>query len=102
MNMMISYQVLIRTFPSLLALLVKRRLALTLIGSAELSMLKIAKNSALWLMPILASIIHGAWQEITEKLEWAMVYLSKNGKKSRQRKSKQNNTLDGIINSLAA
>ncbi|MGS3153204.1 IS4 family transposase, partial [Aeromonas sanarellii] len=33
---------------SLLALLVKRRLALTLIGSAELSMLKIAKNSALW------------------------------------------------------
>ncbi|MCR3895722.1 transposase, partial [Aeromonas caviae] len=31
---------------SLLALLVKRRLALTLIGSAELSMLKIAKNSA--------------------------------------------------------
>ncbi|MDH1806845.1 IS4-like element ISApu2 family transposase [Aeromonas caviae] len=87
---------------SLLALLVKRRLALTLIGSAELSMLKIAKNSALWLMPILASIIHGAWQEITEKLEWAMVYLSKNGKKSRQRKSKQNNTLDGIINSLAA
>lgn len=86
---------------SLLALLVKR-LALTLIGSAELSMLKIAKNSALWLMPILASIIHGAWQEITEKLEWAMVYLSKNGKKSRQRKSKQNNTLDGIINSLAA
>jgi hypothetical protein len=85
---------------SLLALLVKRRLALTLIGSAELSMLKIAKNSALWLMPILASIIHGAWQEITEKLR-AMVYLSKNGKKSRQRKSKQNNTLDGI-NSLAA
>ena len=66
---------------SLLALLVKRRLALTLIGSAELSMLKIAKNSALWLMPILASIIHGAWQEITEKLEWAMVYLSKNGKR---------------------
>ncbi|MEA9433946.1 IS4 family transposase, partial [Aeromonas caviae] len=56
----------------------------------------------LWLMPILASIIHGAWQEITEKLEWAMVYLSKNGKKSRQRKSKKNNTLDGIINSLAA
>ncbi|QWL57888.1 hypothetical protein HQ400_05715 [Aeromonas jandaei] len=36
------------------------------------------------------------------KLEWAMVYLSKNGKKSRQRKSKQNNTLGGIINSLAA
>ncbi|MGS3064408.1 IS4 family transposase, partial [Escherichia coli] len=52
---------------SLLALLVKRRLALTLSGSAELSMLKIAKSSALWLMPILASIIHGAWQEITEK-----------------------------------
>ncbi|MDE8812314.1 hypothetical protein P0C28_24045, partial (plasmid) [Aeromonas hydrophila] len=45
---------------------------------------------------------NAAWQEITEKLEWAMVYLSKNGKKSRQRKSKQNNTLDGIINSLAA
>ncbi|RDT11638.1 hypothetical protein DXF88_24010 [Enterobacter roggenkampii] len=39
-------------------------------------MLKIAKNSALWLMPILASIIHGAWQEITEKLEWAMVYFA--------------------------
>ena len=30
---------------SLLALLVKRRLALTLIGSAELSMLKIAKTA---------------------------------------------------------
>ena len=44
-------------------------------------MLKIAKNSALWLMPILASIIHGAWQEITEKLEWAMVYLSKTAKR---------------------
>jgi hypothetical protein len=53
--------------------------------------------------PVLVNrYIHGAWQEITEKLEWAMVYLSKNGKKSRQRKSKQNNTLDGIINSLAA
>ena len=32
-------------------------------------------------MPILASIIHGAWQEITEKLEWAMVYLSKTAKR---------------------
>ena len=37
----------------------KRRLALTLIGARSYR-LKIAKNSALWLMPILASIIHGA------------------------------------------
>ena len=83
----------------LLALLVKRRLALTLIGSAELSMLKIAKNSAFWLMPILASIIHGGMAENNREVGVGNgVFIHKNGKRVvAEKKSKQNNTLDLVL-----
>ena len=50
-----------------------------------------------WLLPILEAYIHQAWSEITARLEWAMSYISKNAKKSQQRKAKKNRTLDGIF-----
>ena len=84
----------------LLALLVKRRLALDADWQRGVIDAEDCQNSALWLMPILASIIHGAWQEITEKLEWAMVYLSKTAKRVGRENPSKNNTLDGIINSV--
>ena len=64
-------------------------------------MLKIAKTSARFGYADIGE--HHPWcgKEITERLE-AMGVFIQNGQKSRQRKSKQNNTLDGIINSLAA
>jgi hypothetical protein len=34
---------------------------------------------------------------ITARLEWAMLYISKNAKKAQQRKTKKNRTLDGIF-----
>ena len=63
---------------SLLALLVKRRLAL------------------------LEAVAHRALTEIRERLEWAADYLAKNACRTKQRKSIQNRTLEGVLNGLAA
>ena len=69
----------------LLALLVKRSAGADADWRRGLSMLKIAKNSALWLMPILASIIHGAWQEITEEVGVGNGVFIQKQQKSRQK-----------------
>jgi hypothetical protein len=54
------------------------------------------------LLPLLEAYIHQAWSEITARLEWAMLYISKNAKKAQQRKTKKNRTLDGIFEMLSS
>jgi len=87
---------------SLLSLLIKRRLAQTLVGSECLSMLKAAKNGVVWLAPILEAVAHRALSDIQMRLEWASAYLMKNARKTKQRKDIENRTLDGVLNGLAA
>ena len=61
---------------------------------------KAGKNVDVWLLPILEAYIHQAWSEIAARLEWAMLYISKNAEKAQQRKTKKNRTLDGIFEML--
>lgn len=85
---------------SLLALIVRRSIARQSLPSV--SVYKAAKNVDVWLLPILEVYLHQAWSEITNKLDWALRYISKNALKSPQRKSKKNITLDGIFEKLNA
>jgi hypothetical protein len=85
---------------SLLALIIRRHIAIQSMPSV--SVYKAGKNVDVWLLPILEAYIHEAWSEITARLEWAMVYISKNAKKSQQRKSKKNITLDGIFEKFSS
>ncbi len=85
---------------SLLALIIRRSTALQMMPSV--SLFKAAKNVDVWLLPIFECISHKAWSEISDRLEWAMSYISKNAQKSVQRKSKENITLDGIYAGLNA
>ena len=62
----------------------------------SVSVFKAGKNVDVWLLPLLEAYIHQAWSEITARLEWAMLYISKNAKKAQQRKTKKNRTLDGM------
>lgn len=52
--------------------------------------------------PVAMSISHKAWSEVGNKLEWAFSYIFNNARKSAQRKSKKNITLDGIYAGLNA
>jgi hypothetical protein len=82
---------------SLLSLVLKRRVAQTLVKEG-LSTLKAAKNGVIWWLPILEAIIaHRAMSEIRKRLEWASVYLVKNARRTKQRKSIQNRTLDDVL-----
>ncbi|MBV7264535.1 IS4 family transposase [Photobacterium sp. WH77] len=85
---------------SLLALIVRRSIAITSLPSV--SVFKAAKNVDVWLLPILESLMHQARSEISGRLEWAMVYISMNARKAAQRKSKKDRTLDGIYEKLNA
>ncbi|MBF4254022.1 IS4 family transposase, partial [Vibrio anguillarum] len=85
---------------SLLALIIRRSLARQSIPSV--SLYKAAKNVDVWLLPVLEAYLHQAGSEITEKLDWALRYISRNALKSPQRKSKKNITLDGIYEKLNA
>jgi hypothetical protein len=85
---------------SLLALIIRRSIALQIMPSV--SLFKAAKNVDVWLLPIFECISHGAWSEISNKIEWATSYISRNAQKSVQRKSKENITLDGIYAELNA
>ncbi len=87
---------------SLLSLLVKRRLAQTLAGKQTLSMLKAAKNAAIWLAPILEAKLHGARSDMRMRLESAETYLVTNARKAKQRKSIENKTLGGILNAFSS
>ena len=84
---------------SLLSLVMKRRVAQTLMGDG-LSTLKAAKNSGTWWFPLLEAVAHRALEEIRERLEWAAVYLAKNARRTKQRKSIQNRTLEGVSNEV--
>ncbi len=86
---------------SLLSLVMKRRVAQSVMSGA-LSMLKASKNSATWWLPLLEAVAHRALTEIRERLEWAADYLAKNACRTKQRKSIQNRTLEGVLNGLAA
>ena len=55
-----------------------------------LSTLKAAKNSGTWWFPLLEAVAHRVLVEIRERLEWAAVYLAKNARRTKQRKSIQN------------
>ena len=80
---------------SLLALIIRRYIAIKSLPSV--SVYKAGKNVDVWLLPILEAYIHQAWSEIAARLEWAMLYISKNAEKAQQRKTKKNRTLDGIF-----
>jgi hypothetical protein len=84
---------------SLLSLMMKRRVAQSLMGS-DLSTLKAAKHSATWWFPLLEAVAHQALGEIKARLEWAASYLAKNARRTKQRKSIQNRTLEGVLNEL--
>ena len=86
---------------SLLSLVMKRRVAQSVMSGA-LSMLKASKNSATWWLPLLEAVAHRALTEIRERLEWAADYLAKNACRTKQRKSIQTRTLEGVLNGLAA
>lgn len=83
---------------SLLALIIRRSVALQIMPSV--SLFKAAKNVDVWLLPIFESISQNAWSEIAERIDWAIRYITKNAQKSQQTKSKQNITLDGILHGL--
>lgn len=85
---------------SLLTLIIRRSLARQSLPSV--SLYKAAKNVDVWLLPILAAYLHQSWSEINEKLDWALKYISRNARKSPQRKSKKDRTLDGIYEKLNA
>jgi IS4 transposase len=85
---------------SLLALIIRRSTALQIMPSV--SLFKAAKNVDVWLLPIFEYICHRAWSEITEKIGWAVCYITRNAQKSQQRKSKEDITLDGIYARLNA
>ena len=85
---------------SLLALIIRRYIAMQSLPSA--SVYKAGKNVDVWLLPILEAYTHQAWSEIAVRLEWALLYISKNAKKAQQRKSKKTRTLDGIFERLSS
>ncbi|MBF4327914.1 IS4 family transposase, partial [Vibrio anguillarum] len=58
---------------SLLALIIRRSIALQIMPSV--SLFKAAKNVDVWLLPIFECISHRAWSEISNKLEWAASYI---------------------------
>ncbi|MBF4396164.1 transposase, partial [Vibrio anguillarum] len=64
---------------SLLALIIRRSLARQSIPSV--SLYKAAKNVDVWLLPVLEAYLHQAGSEITEKLDWALRYISRNALK---------------------
>lgn len=79
---------------SLLALIIKRNIAIAIFPAV--SLFKAAKNVDVWLLPIFECLSHRAYSEIREKIEWAISYILTNAKKSQQRKPKENISLDGI------
>ena len=85
---------------SLLALIIRRSTALQIMPCV--SLFKAAKNVDVWLLPIFECISHRAWTDITERIDWAICYISNNAQKSKQRKSKKDITLDGIYANLNA
>ncbi|GGB78090.1 IS4 family transposase [Shewanella inventionis] len=85
---------------SLLALIIRRSTAMRIMPSV--SLFKAAKNVDVWLLPIFECICHRAWSEITEKIDWAVSYITINAKKSQQRKSRKDITLDGVFAGLNA
>ena len=70
--------------------------------TGKLSMLKASKNSTTWWLPLLEAVAHRALTEIRERLEWAADYLAKNACRTKQRKSIQNRTLEGVLKGLNA
>ncbi|WP_429060663.1 IS4 family transposase [Aeromonas veronii] len=81
---------------SLLSLVLKRRVAQVLV-KGNVSTLKAAKSGVTWWLPLLEAVAHRALTEIRERLEWAADYLAKNARRTKQRKSIQNRTLEGIL-----
>ncbi len=80
----------------LLSLVLKRRVAQVLV-KGNVSTLKAAKSGVTWWLPLLEAVAHRALTEIRERLEWAADYLAKNARRTKQRKSIQNRTLEGIL-----
>ena len=64
-----------------------------------LSTPKAAKIAGTWWFLLLEAVAHRVLVEIRERLEWAAVYLAKNARRTKQRKSIQNRTLDRISDS---
>ncbi|MDH5905127.1 hypothetical protein L8S00_17170 [Vibrio splendidus] len=83
---------------SLFTLIIRRSVALK--SGPKISVFKSAKNVDIWFLPIVKTIAYRAWQEIDHELTWAFEYLSKNALRTKQRKSKQDSNLDGIIIAL--
>jgi hypothetical protein len=56
-----------------------------------------ATSGVTWWLPILEAVARRAISEIRERLEWAVDFLSKNSRQTKQRKSIKNKTLEGIL-----
>ncbi|WP_262947591.1 IS4 family transposase [Xenorhabdus indica] len=80
---------------SLLTLLVRRTMARRLFP--EVSLLKAAQNTDIWLRPIIENLLQRAWSETCFWLEKAKDYLCRNAFKTRQRKSCKNKTLEACF-----
>ncbi|MCT8347870.1 IS4 family transposase [Photorhabdus temperata] len=83
---------------SLLALLLRRLLARRLFP--EVSLLKAAQNTEIWLRPIIENLLQRAWSETCFWLEKAQIYLCQNAFKTPQRKSCKNKILDACFERL--
>lgn len=89
---------------SLLSLLVKRFIGRTTqrIKRVELSMLKLAKTTRGWFEPMMRSLGMKSYKQLEVEFLWAIDFLATNALRARQSKSKQNNSLRGIYDSLSA
>ncbi|WP_422824130.1 IS4 family transposase, partial [Xenorhabdus entomophaga] len=83
---------------SLLALLVRRTMARRLFP--DVSLLKAAQNTDVWLRPIIENLLQRAWSETCFLLEKAREYLGQNAFKTPQRKSCKNKTLNACFERL--
>ena len=69
---------------SLLALLVKRRIGFSIqrLMGVDISSFMVAKNTQSWFYPLMESILHDAYSELTQTWNWAVNYLSRYAKRA--------------------
>jgi len=89
---------------SLLSLLVKRFIGRTAqrIKRVELSILNLAKTTRGWIEPMMRSLAMKSYKQLEVEFLWAIDFLVINALRAQQSKSKQNNSRQGVYDSLSA
>ena len=66
------------------ALLVKRRIGFSIqrLMGVDISSFMVAKNTQSWFYPLMESILHDAYSELTQTWNWAVNYLSRYAKRA--------------------